>query len=264
MLPFIVSQLGGVLTQLTRMGWVALEEYQTIGKDLDQFLQASLDHRILGLHLLSVIVQDINTPSPPRYSAMFRKAGKIDDENRTGIPFTNDFSLFCSTAKRLVLGILNFWIYSKWHSKLWRNYWVGLFVLTKVKSVIIIHPWEFTFFFFGFSWSRKSNAGKYFTCPGELFIVWFCGNKLGWSRWRHWYCAGNIIKKKSIYNNVRNLHSLSMIIGPYILETRLWTRSLCCYLFPSLSRIWTTPHIKGNYEGKNNSKNAVFYIRIKN
>ncbi|ORZ07865.1 armadillo-type protein [Absidia repens] len=74
MLPFIVSQLGGVLTQLTRMGWVALEEYQTIGKDLDQFLQASLDHRILGLHLLSVIIQDINTPSPPRYSAMFRKA----------------------------------------------------------------------------------------------------------------------------------------------------------------------------------------------
>ncbi|KAI8330307.1 armadillo-type protein [Chlamydoabsidia padenii] len=76
MLPLIVSQLGGVLTQLTRMGWVELEDYQKIGKNLDQyFLQAYLmDHRILGFQLLSVIIQDINTPSSSRYSAMFRKA----------------------------------------------------------------------------------------------------------------------------------------------------------------------------------------------
>jgi exportin-7 len=79
MAPFIVSQLGGVVTLLTRMGWVGLEEYQAIGKDLDRyFLQAaSLEHRIMGLQLLAVVVQDINMPSTPRYSAMFRKAGKV-------------------------------------------------------------------------------------------------------------------------------------------------------------------------------------------
>jgi exportin-7 len=79
MVPFIVSQLGGVVTLLTRMGWVGLEEYQAIGKDLDRyFLQAaSLEHRIMGLQLLAVVVQDINIPSTARYSAMFRKAGKV-------------------------------------------------------------------------------------------------------------------------------------------------------------------------------------------
>ncbi|KAI8099750.1 armadillo-type protein [Halteromyces radiatus] len=74
MLPFIIVQLAGVFTQLTRMGWVELEEYQQVESDLDQFLQASMDHRILGLHILSVVVQDINTTASPRYAAMFRKA----------------------------------------------------------------------------------------------------------------------------------------------------------------------------------------------
>ncbi|KAI9485249.1 MAG: armadillo-type protein [Benjaminiella poitrasii] len=72
--PFVITQLGSVLALLTRFGWLDVEEYQNVYKDMAQFLQASNDHRIVGLQILSVIVQDINSTSIPRYSAKFRKA----------------------------------------------------------------------------------------------------------------------------------------------------------------------------------------------
>jgi len=40
-------------------------------------MKASADHRIVGMQILSVIVQDINAATIPKYSAKFRKAGKF-------------------------------------------------------------------------------------------------------------------------------------------------------------------------------------------
>ena len=34
-----------------------------------------MDHRIVGMHILAVLIQDINSPTAPRNSAKFRKAG---------------------------------------------------------------------------------------------------------------------------------------------------------------------------------------------
>lgn len=70
-----MTQLGGVIALLTRMGWIEVEDYQHVLKDIEQFLNASIDHRIIGMQLLSVIIQDINSATIPRYSATFRKAG---------------------------------------------------------------------------------------------------------------------------------------------------------------------------------------------
>lgn len=38
-------------------------------------MKASADHRIVGMQILSIIVQDINAATIPKYSAKFRKAG---------------------------------------------------------------------------------------------------------------------------------------------------------------------------------------------
>ncbi|KAJ8654541.1 hypothetical protein O0I10_009847 [Lichtheimia ornata] len=72
--PFVISQLAGVLALLTRLGWLDVEEYRNVQKDMNQFLQASMDHRIVGMHILAVLIQDINSPTAPRNSAKFRKA----------------------------------------------------------------------------------------------------------------------------------------------------------------------------------------------
>ncbi|KAI9285764.1 armadillo-type protein [Umbelopsis sp. AD052] len=71
--PFVIVQLAQVFTMLTKLGWFDLDEFKTVHRDLNQFLQASIDHRIVGLQLLTILVQDINLPIPARNLARHRK-----------------------------------------------------------------------------------------------------------------------------------------------------------------------------------------------
>ncbi|KAI8091890.1 armadillo-type protein [Thamnidium elegans] len=74
LMPFIITQLAGVLAALTLLGWADIEQYKNVHKDIQQFIQASVDHRIVGLQILSIMVQDINPPSFARSASKFRKA----------------------------------------------------------------------------------------------------------------------------------------------------------------------------------------------
>ncbi|KAG2176377.1 hypothetical protein INT43_005611 [Umbelopsis isabellina] len=71
--PFVIIQLAQVLAMLTKLGWFDLDEFKNVHGDLNQFLQASVDHRIVGLQMLTVLVQDINLPIPTRNLARHRK-----------------------------------------------------------------------------------------------------------------------------------------------------------------------------------------------
>lgn len=44
-----------------------------------------MDHRIVGMHILAVLIQDINSPTAPRNSAKFRKAGMSLTTSRNGM-----------------------------------------------------------------------------------------------------------------------------------------------------------------------------------
>ncbi|KAI9353121.1 armadillo-type protein [Pilaira anomala] len=74
LLPFVITQLAGVLATLTLLGWADIDQYKNVYKDILQFIQASVDHRIVGLQILSIMVQDINPPSFARSASKFRKA----------------------------------------------------------------------------------------------------------------------------------------------------------------------------------------------
>ncbi|KAG2198377.1 hypothetical protein INT47_009782 [Mucor saturninus] len=74
LMPFIITQLAGVLAAITLLGWADVEQYKDVHKDILQFIQASVDHRIVGLQILSIMVQDINPPSFARSASKFRKA----------------------------------------------------------------------------------------------------------------------------------------------------------------------------------------------
>ncbi|KAI7904443.1 armadillo-type protein [Cokeromyces recurvatus] len=91
--PFVITQLASVLALLTRFGWLDIEEYQNVYKDMTQFLQASHDHRIVGLQILSIIVQDINSTSMPKYAAKFRKAAVGLRDSQLFDIFTNAYQL---------------------------------------------------------------------------------------------------------------------------------------------------------------------------
>ncbi|KAI9252218.1 armadillo-type protein [Helicostylum pulchrum] len=71
---FVIIHLASVLALLTRFGWMEIDEYQNVYKDLTQFIQSSSEHRIVGIQILTIIVQDMNTATVPKYSAKFRKA----------------------------------------------------------------------------------------------------------------------------------------------------------------------------------------------
>ncbi|KAI9028957.1 armadillo-type protein [Phycomyces nitens] len=96
--PFVITQLASVVALLTRLGWLDVEEYRNVQQDINQFYQASLfasvDHRIVGMQILAIIIQDINAPSPPRNSAKFRKAAG-------GFRDTQLFSIFESAFETL-------------------------------------------------------------------------------------------------------------------------------------------------------------------
>ncbi|ORX48496.1 hypothetical protein DM01DRAFT_1338555 [Hesseltinella vesiculosa] len=107
LMPYIIAQLAGVLAQLTLLGWVDLDSYQNIYKDILQFIQATMEHRIVGMQILAVLIQDMNPPSFTRSSTRFRKAATgfkdhqlldifqlafntLTELNQRSLPFANE------------------------------------------------------------------------------------------------------------------------------------------------------------------------------
>ncbi|KAI9249302.1 armadillo-type protein [Sporodiniella umbellata] len=74
LIPFIITQLASLLSIVTLIGWFDVEKYRDVYKDVAQFVEASVDHRIIGFQMLSVLVQDINPPCFTGNPAKFRKA----------------------------------------------------------------------------------------------------------------------------------------------------------------------------------------------
>ncbi|KAI9470807.1 MAG: armadillo-type protein [Benjaminiella poitrasii] len=74
LVPFVITHLATVLASLTLLGWAEIEQYRNVHKDILQFIQASVDHRIVGMQILAIMVQDINPPSFTRSASKFRKA----------------------------------------------------------------------------------------------------------------------------------------------------------------------------------------------
>ncbi|KAI8879866.1 hypothetical protein K501DRAFT_255961 [Backusella circina FSU 941] len=80
LLPFVTSQLATVLNTITLMGWNDVESYRNIHSDMLQFITSTVDHRIIGMQILAIMVQDINPPNFTKGALKFRKtAGQFRD-----------------------------------------------------------------------------------------------------------------------------------------------------------------------------------------
>lgn len=47
LMPFIITQLAGVLAALTLLGWADIEQYKNVHKDIQQFIQVFIIHCVL-------------------------------------------------------------------------------------------------------------------------------------------------------------------------------------------------------------------------
>ncbi|OZJ04255.1 hypothetical protein BZG36_02466 [Bifiguratus adelaidae] len=71
--PFIIAQLSQLFTLVTKLGWFDSIEFRNTIEELQMFLQASVDHKIVGLQMFATLVQEIYQPNPPRNLARQRK-----------------------------------------------------------------------------------------------------------------------------------------------------------------------------------------------
>nr|CAG8525535.1 5131_t:CDS:10 [Entrophospora candida] len=61
--PFILSSLAQLFATISKVGWFDGDEFKNIKSDLTNFIQATYEHRIIGLQILGIVVVEFNQPS---------------------------------------------------------------------------------------------------------------------------------------------------------------------------------------------------------
>ncbi|CAI2183999.1 8336_t:CDS:10 [Funneliformis geosporum] len=62
--PFVLSSLAQLFATITKVGWFEDDEFKNITNELSKFIQSTVDHRIVGLQVLSTIVSEMNQQTP--------------------------------------------------------------------------------------------------------------------------------------------------------------------------------------------------------
>lgn len=70
---FVTTSLIQMVCRLTKYGWFDDEQHREIVTEVTKFLQATVDHCVLGLQILSELVSEMNQPVPGRNITFHRK-----------------------------------------------------------------------------------------------------------------------------------------------------------------------------------------------
>jgi exportin-7 len=70
---FVVLSLVKLVCRITKLGWFDDPTHRELADDVTKFLQASVDHCILGLKILNQLVDELNIPSNGRTLLQHRK-----------------------------------------------------------------------------------------------------------------------------------------------------------------------------------------------
>ena len=71
---FVVGSLAKLVSRITKLGWFDSPELREIMDEIKKFLQATIDHHIIGLKVLCALVQEMNIPTTGRTLTHHRKA----------------------------------------------------------------------------------------------------------------------------------------------------------------------------------------------
>ena len=70
---FVVGHLTKLSCRITKLGWFDSPEHREIIDEIRKFLEASVDHSLIGLKLLNSLVDEMNTPTTGRSLTVHRK-----------------------------------------------------------------------------------------------------------------------------------------------------------------------------------------------
>jgi len=74
MQDFVVSSLIKLVCRITKLGWFDDPTHRELADDVTKFLQATVDHCILGLKILNQLVDELNIPTTGRTLTQHRKS----------------------------------------------------------------------------------------------------------------------------------------------------------------------------------------------
>jgi exportin-7 len=70
---FVTLSLIKLVCRITKLGWFDDSTHRELTEDVTKFLQATIDHCILGLKLLNQLVDELNIPTTGRTLTQHRK-----------------------------------------------------------------------------------------------------------------------------------------------------------------------------------------------
>lgn len=70
---FVVTSLIKLVCRITKLGWFDDPVHRELAEDVTKFLQATVDHCILGLKILNQLVDELNVPTSGRTLTQHRK-----------------------------------------------------------------------------------------------------------------------------------------------------------------------------------------------
>ena len=70
---FVVGSLSKLTCRITKLGWFDCNEHREIIDEITKFLEATVDHKIIGFKLLNALVDEMNTPTTGRTLTVHRK-----------------------------------------------------------------------------------------------------------------------------------------------------------------------------------------------
>jgi exportin-7 len=94
---FVVRQLAKLACRITKLGWFDSIEHREIVEEIQKFLEASVDHSIIGLKLLNSLVDEMNTQTTGKSLTAHRKSA-VSFRDHTLLPI---FEITVTTLRNL-------------------------------------------------------------------------------------------------------------------------------------------------------------------
>lgn len=70
---FVADSLCKLSCRITKLGWFDSNEHREIIEETSKFLQATIDHQLIGIRLLFALVEEMNSPTTGRTLTLHRK-----------------------------------------------------------------------------------------------------------------------------------------------------------------------------------------------
>ena len=70
---FVVNAISKLICRITKLGWFDSPEHREITEEITKFLEATINHHIIGLKILIALVEEMNAPTVGRTLTIHRK-----------------------------------------------------------------------------------------------------------------------------------------------------------------------------------------------